>query len=78
VSANQIARIYEKDPIGHLYPGELRTGQSFLHLDDLTDAVSRLIERRKELPSELAFLLGEPEVMGYGDLQAEIGRLIHG
>jgi len=40
--------------------------------------VSRLIERRKELPSELAFLLGEPEVMGYGDLQAEIGRLIHG
>jgi nucleoside-diphosphate-sugar epimerase len=76
--ANQIARIYEKDPTGHLYPGELRTGQSCLHLDHLTDAVSRLIERRKELPSELALLLGEPEVMGYGDLQAEIGRLIHG
>jgi nucleoside-diphosphate-sugar epimerase len=76
--ANQIARIYEKDPTGHLYPGDLRTGQSFLHLDDLTDAVSRLVERRKELPPELALLLGEPEVIGYGDLQAEIGRLIHG
>jgi nucleoside-diphosphate-sugar epimerase len=74
--ANQIARIYEQDSTGHLYPGDLRTGQSFLHLDDLTDAVSRLVERRKELPSELALLLGEPQLIGYGDLQAEIGRLI--
>ena len=76
--ANQVAWIYEKNPIGHLYPGDLRTGQSFLHLDDLTDAVLRLIKGRKELPPELALLLGEPEVIGYGDLQAEIGRLIHG
>ncbi|MFC0808855.1 NAD-dependent epimerase/dehydratase family protein [Ensifer sp. P24N7] len=76
--ANQIARIYEEDPTGHLYPGDLRTGQSFIHLNDLTDAVTRLIDRRKELPSELALLLGEPEVIGYGELQAEIGQLIHG
>jgi nucleoside-diphosphate-sugar epimerase/uncharacterized membrane protein len=76
--ANQIARIYEEDPIGHLYPGDLRTGQSFLHLEDLTEAVLRLVERRKELPSELALLLGEPEAIGYGGLQAEIGRLIRG
>lgn len=76
--ANQIARIYERDSTGLVYPGDLRTGQSFLHLEDLTEAVSRLIERRKELPSELALLLGEPEAIGYGDLQAEIGRLIHG
>ncbi|MER9252210.1 NAD-dependent epimerase/dehydratase family protein [Mesorhizobium sp. M0598] len=76
--ANQIARIYEEDPTGHVYPGDLRTGQSFLHLEDLTDAVARLIDRRKKLPTELALLLGEPEVMGYGELQAEIGRLIRG
>src|SRR5262249_41111239 len=76
--ANQIARIYEEDPTGHVYPGDLRTGQSFLHLEDLTDAVARLIERRKKLPSELSLLLGEPEAIGYGELQAEIGRLIHG
>src|SRR5262249_43175257 len=36
------------------------------------------VARRKELPAEVALLLGEPEVMGYGKLQAEIGRLIHG
>ncbi|MER9828153.1 NAD(P)-dependent oxidoreductase [Mesorhizobium sp. M0134] len=71
--ANQIARIYEEDPTGHVYPGDLLTGQSFLHLEDLTDAVGRLIDRRKKLPTELALLLGEPEVMGYGELQAEIG-----
>ncbi|MDX8512686.1 vitamin K epoxide reductase family protein [Mesorhizobium captivum] len=76
--ANQIARIYEKDPTGHVYPGDLRTGQSFLHLDDLTEAVSRLIERRKKLPSEQALLLGEPDVMSYSEMQGEIGRLIRG
>jgi nucleoside-diphosphate-sugar epimerase len=66
--ANQIARICEHDPTGYEYPGDLRTGQSFLHLEDLIDAVLRLIERRKELPSEPALLLGEPEAIGYGDL----------
>jgi nucleoside-diphosphate-sugar epimerase len=76
--ANQIARIYEDDPTGHLYPGDLRTGQSFLHLEDLSDAILYLIKRRKELPSELALLLGESEAIGYGELQAEIGRLIRG
>jgi nucleoside-diphosphate-sugar epimerase/uncharacterized membrane protein len=75
---NQIARIYEKDPTAHVYPGDLHTGQSFVHLDDLTDAIARLVERRKKLPSELALLLGEPEAIGYGELQAEIGRLVHG
>ncbi|RTM09224.1 MAG: NAD-dependent epimerase/dehydratase family protein [Hyphomicrobiales bacterium] len=76
--ANQIARIYEEDPMGHVYPGDLRTGQSFLHLDDFADAVARLIQRRKKLPSEVALLIGEPEAIGYGKIQAEIGRLIRG
>jgi nucleoside-diphosphate-sugar epimerase/uncharacterized membrane protein len=76
--AHQIARIYEQNPKGHVYPGDLRTGQSFLHLDDFVDAVLRLIERRRQLPPELPLLLGEPDVMGYGELQSEAGRLIHG
>jgi nucleoside-diphosphate-sugar epimerase len=76
--ARQIARIYERSLKSHLYPGDLRTGQSFLHLDDLADAVLRLVLKRTELPAELPLLLGEPEAMGYGELQQEIGRLIHG
>jgi nucleoside-diphosphate-sugar epimerase len=76
--ANQIVRIYERNPAGHVYPGNLQTGQSFLHLEDLLDAVARLIERRNTLALEETLLLGESEVIGYGDLQAEIGRLLHG
>lgn len=75
--AHQIARIYERTLQGHVYPGDLSTGQSFLHVDDLADAVLRLVERRKDLPRELPLLLGEAETMSYGELQAEIGRLIH-
>jgi nucleoside-diphosphate-sugar epimerase len=76
--AHQIARIYEDDLTGHVYPGDLRTGQSSLHLEDLIEAVSQLVERRKTLPPELPLLLGEPGVMSYGELQSEIGRLING
>lgn len=76
--AHQMGRIYERNPKGHVYPSDPRTGQSFLHLDDLVDAVSRLVEHRKRMPAELALLLGERDVMGYGELQDEIGRLIHG
>ncbi|KXF78501.1 DNA polymerase III subunit epsilon [Paramesorhizobium deserti] len=76
--ANQISRIYERDPTARVYPGDLRTGQSYLHLDDLADAVLKLVRQRKDLPTELPLLLGEPEAIGYGELQREIGRLIHG
>lgn len=75
--AHQIARIYMQSPKAHAYPGDLETGQSFLHLDDLTDAVVRIVERRAALPPELSLLLGEPNVLGYGDLQQKIGQLIH-
>ena len=46
--AQQIARIYEEDPKGHVYPGDLRTGQSFLHLDDLTDGELEQLLRSEE------------------------------
>lgn len=76
--AHQIARIFEGRLKGHMYPGDLRTGQSFLHLEDLADAVKRVVDRRDRLPPETAILLGEPEVIGYGDLQGRIGELIRG
>lgn len=75
--AHQIARIYMHSLKAHAYPGDLKTGQSFLHLNDLTDAVVRIVDRRDALPPELHLLLGELEVMGYGELQRKIGRLIH-
>lgn len=76
--AQQIARIYEREPTAHVYPGDLTTGQSYLHLDDFTDAIVRAIDRRESLPPEIAILLGEAQVMSYDELQRTIGRLIHG
>lgn len=76
--AQQISRIYEHRLTAHLYPGMLCANQSFLHLDDLTEAVARLIERRGELPPELPLLVGEPEALGYEEVQNIIGCGLHG
>jgi len=76
--AQQVARIYEHRLIAHLYPGMLCTGQSFLHIDDLTEAIARLIDRRQRMPSELPLLVGEPDALGYGEAQDIIGKAMHG
>jgi nucleoside-diphosphate-sugar epimerase/uncharacterized membrane protein len=75
--AQQIARIYERRLSAHVYPGDLATGQPWLHLDDLLDAIERVIDRRRELPAEFPVLLGETDVMTYDELQRDLGRLIH-
>ena len=75
--AHQIARIYERRLTSHVYPGDLLAGEPYLHLDDLTDAVQSLIERRAELPAELAVLLAERDVMSFGEIQQAVGRLTH-
>ena len=75
--AQQIARIYERRFIAHFYPGDLSTGQPWLHLEDLVQAVERVIDHRSDLPAHTTLLLGEAEVLGYGELQRLLGRLIH-
>ena len=76
--AEQIARIYEHRLTSHFYPGMLCAAQSFVHRDDLADAVARLIERRHELPPELPLLIGEPEAPGYAEIQNIVGEQLHG
>ncbi|MDD1637969.1 MAG: NAD(P)-dependent oxidoreductase, partial [Methylococcaceae bacterium] len=76
--AHQIQRIYERQFSSRLFAGIISHGQSFLHIDDLLDAIVRIVNRRKELPAETALLLGEPSTMGYEALQNELGVLIHG
>lgn len=75
--AQQIARIYERRLSSHVYPGDLATGQPSLHLDDLLDAIERVIDRRRDLPPELPVLLGETDVMTYDESQRDLGRLIY-
>jgi len=75
--AHQIQRIYERRLTSRVFPGDTSRGQSFIHLDDVVDAIALSIDYRASLPDELTLLLGEPETLSYDELQREFGRLIH-
>jgi nucleoside-diphosphate-sugar epimerase/uncharacterized membrane protein len=76
--AHQIQRINERDLTSRVYSGSTAHGQSFLHMDDLVDAIEKVVDRRAKLPPEIPILLGEPEALSYDELQHTIARLIHG
>jgi nucleoside-diphosphate-sugar epimerase len=76
--AQQIHRIYEKKLESYFFPGDKSHGQSFIHLEDLVTCFRRVIEKRGELAPYEVFLIGEEDVMSYGELQDHIGELIHG
>lgn len=75
---HQIQRIYEKEFTSHFFSGDITHGNVFLHMEDLLDALEKTVEKRNELPEEIAINVGEPETLSYEDLQKEIGKLIHG
>ncbi|HEY3077744.1 MAG TPA: vitamin K epoxide reductase family protein [Burkholderiales bacterium] len=76
--SQQIARIYERQLMSQVYPGDVRRGQSYVHLDDAVEAFARVVERRKALPAELPLLIGEPAVLSYGEIQNFAGQVLHG
>jgi nucleoside-diphosphate-sugar epimerase/uncharacterized membrane protein len=76
--AHQIARIYERDMKAHLYSGDVKAGQSFIHRDDMMRLFKLAVDKRKALPDECVILAGEAEAVPYDELQTLIGRLIHG
>ncbi len=75
---NQIQRIYEKQITARLYPGNTSHGSTFIHLDDLVEAIAKTIEERKELPEEVTLNVGEDETLSYKELQEIISYNIHG
>src|SRR5688572_25736873 len=75
--AHQIQRIYERKLTSKVFPGDISTGQSFMHLDDLVDAFVEVVTRREELPPEVTMLLGEPDPLSYDELQRKFAWLIH-
>jgi nucleoside-diphosphate-sugar epimerase len=76
--ARQISRIYEKRLESYFYPGDADRGQPFVRLDDLVESFLRVIELRLELEPYEVFLIAEPDVMTYAELQEQIGELLHG
>jgi nucleoside-diphosphate-sugar epimerase len=53
------------------------TGQSALHLDDLTNALRLVIDRRKDLSPYSVLVLGEPVALSFDEIQRTVGKLIH-
>lgn len=76
--AQQIQRIYERQLSSHVYAGTTAHGASYLHMDDLVDAIVAVVERRAALPPELPLLLGETETLSYDELQHTFAGLLHG
>lgn len=76
--SNQIQRIYEKQLTSYFFPGDLTHGASFLHMDDLIDAIWNGVQKRKELPPETVLVLGEEKSLPYDALQRRISSLIFG
>ena len=76
--AHQMQRISERQLTSRIYSGSTAHGESFLHMDDLVDAIALVVERRAKLPPEVPILLGEPEPLSYDELQHTFARLIHG
>jgi len=74
--SNQIQRIYENQMNAHLFAGDLTHGSDYVHIQDLTDAVTQCVRLRKELPSELVLLIGEGKTLSYGYLQRHISSLL--
>lgn len=74
----QIDRIYQKQLESYLYPGNSGRGQALVHLDDLATLFRRVVDRRAELAPYEVFLVAEPDVVSYGELQDRLGELIHG
>ncbi len=75
---HHIQRIYEKQITSYFYPGKATSGNPFIHLDDLVDAIAKTIARRKELPHEITINIGEPETLSYNELQQTIAHELHG
>jgi len=75
--ANQMQRIYERQLTSRLYSGEIAHAQSYVHMDDVVDAIERTVDRRAELPPVTPLLIGEPLALSYDELQHSFFRLIH-
>ena len=76
--AQNIARIYEKKFESFFFPGDPDHGQPFVHLADLADCVERTIELRRKLSGYEIFLITEPDVVSYAEMQDILGELLHG
>lgn len=76
--SNQLQRIFENQAEAHVFAGDVTHGASFVHMNDLINALALCVEKRKTLPPELTLLIGEDVTFSYDQLQRMMQRLIYG
>lgn len=76
--SNQIQRIFENQLQSKVFPGNLKAGAPFMHLSDLTDVLDLSVQKRKDLPPDITFLIGEDKTMSVDELQRLISKCCHG
>jgi nucleoside-diphosphate-sugar epimerase len=76
--AHQMQRLYERRLTAKVFPGDTSTGQSFVHLDDVVEALGATVVRRKTLPPQSVILIGERDPLSYDELQRAFAEQIHG
>lgn len=74
----QIQRIYERQLTSLMFPGDLRAGAPFVHLDDVIESIWLAVEKRHELPDEFMALISEERTLSTDYLQRKISKLIRG
>jgi nucleoside-diphosphate-sugar epimerase len=75
---NQVQRIYEKQISARLYPANTAHGSTYVHRDDVIDAIALVVEKRNDLPKEVVLNIGDDETLTYRELQDIISTEIHG
>ena len=75
---NQIQSIYEKQITARLYPAHTSHGSTYVHLNDLVDAIAKTIEKRKDLSPETILNIGDDETLSYQELQDIISTTVNG
>jgi len=73
-----LQRIFENQKEAHVFAGDVTHGAAFVHMDDLVDALALCVQKRKTLPPEITFLIGEETTFSYDALQRMMQRLIYG
>lgn len=76
--SNVIKRIYERQFTSWVFPGDITHGTSYIHLNDLADAIWLAVQKRAELPEETTLIVGEGKTMSYDGMQRLISKLIEG
>ncbi len=75
---NQVQRIYEKQLSARLYPANTAHGSTYVHRDDLIDAIVLAVDKRKDLQPEVVINIGDDETLTYKELQDIISTAING